>query len=164
MVATQVTPTNEVQILLRANQSASWRINLCVLAGISVAGLFIAFGFMMLGAPWVLLFVGLEIVALAVCFFLASRATTRQQLIRIGKSQLVVEKGHLYAEEALDLPRQWTRVCVEQASHPLGSDRLYLRAMDKMTPVGEFLNQPEIALLRDRLRQQGLPIDIQSRV
>ncbi|WP_426416900.1 DUF2244 domain-containing protein [Aestuariirhabdus sp. LZHN29] len=162
MVATRITPANEVQILLRANQSASWRLNLWVWGLVSCAGLVIALGFSWVGAPLVLPFVGAEVLVLMVAFYSASRASTRQQLIRFGHSQLLVEKGHGRREEVTDLPRQWARVRVEQGRYPLGTDRLYLCAMDKRTPVGEFLNQQEVELLQERLRQQGLRIEVQG--
>ncbi|RRJ84511.1 DUF2244 domain-containing protein [Aestuariirhabdus litorea] len=160
MVATRITPSNEVQILLRANQSASWRLNLWVWALLSALGSLIALGFSLLGAPLVFPFVGVEVLVLMGAFYCACRDCARQQLIRLGPSRLVVEKGHALREEVTGLPRQWARLRVEPGAHPLGTDRLFLCAFDQRTPVGEFLCQQELEQLRERLRQQGVRVEV----
>ncbi len=162
MVASRVSASNEMQIILRANQSASWRVNLLVWGILSAAGLGISTGFALIGAPLVFPFVGLEIIILVVGFYLAARDSTRQQIIRIGEKDLVIEKGHRHLEQVLNLPRQWVRVAVTPDSRPLGTDQLFLCAMDQRMPVGEFLCQHEVEQLLSSLRQQGFPVRIEK--
>lgn len=62
--------TNTHRILLRPNQSTSWRVSLIFIGFIAITCLSIGIAFAFLGATLILPFAGLEVILVTVCVYL----------------------------------------------------------------------------------------------
>jgi uncharacterized membrane protein len=122
---------------------------------LSIAGVFAAKGYWM-----ILPFAGLELVGLAVCFYLVASAARRRQVVSITEAQVTVEKGKVRRgpgfggpQSRAAFPRSWTRV--EMAAGEAGQQqpsRLWVGASGRRVELAEFLVEEEKRRLAGQLR------------
>lgn len=95
---------------LRRNCSLSPRQLAAVFASLCVVSLVIAGFFWLVGAPFVLLFAGLEIAALGAAFLVYARHATDGERVRLAEGTLWVERQS-GSEQRIDrFNPQWVRV------------------------------------------------------
>ena len=140
------------QIIMCPNRSASWASVKRFLWVISILAFTIAFSFAFFGLWMVLPFAGIEILVLVLLMYWVALQCRRQQVIRIGDHQIVVEKGYEQPVETWQSELFWTRLVIDRPPGRGRPRRLYLRGKQKQLEIGEFLNEEDKKRLVAELR------------
>lgn len=139
-----------MQIVVRPNQSLSWRGNVVFFAMIGTVAMSVAGGFAWLGFWPILPFAGLELAALGWALYHCARRGQWREVISIDADQVEVAAGRTRPERRWSANRHWTRVVLEPGRHRGHPTRLLLRSAGRAVEVGAFLTEEE------RLRLAGL--------
>ena len=104
-----------------------------------VVSLGIGVGFWLLGAPFVLGFAWLELIAVGLAFFMYARHASDGEMISLRGSQLVVETESAGRRERAEFNRDWVRV------EPRASDTslIEVSGQGRSVQVGRYL-RPEL--------------------
>ena len=140
------------QIIMYPNRSASWQSVKRFLWVISIFAFTIAFTFAFYGLWMVLPFAGLEILALVLLMYWVALQCRRQQVIRFGDHQIIVEKGYETPNQTWTSELFWTRLVIDRPPGYGRPQRLYLRSKQQQLEIGEFLNEEDKKRLVAELR------------
>jgi uncharacterized membrane protein len=132
-----------LEVILRPNQSLTWRANLIVIGFLFIASLVVAIGFTLQGFWPILPFAGLELVVLTVAFYCVGLARRECQVVRIGDGIVEIEKGRRLPGTHIEIPRHWARVSLRRASVAWYPSRLAIRSHGREVVIGEFLTEEE---------------------
>ncbi len=102
MVSSARTAT-QLMIIARPDQSATWGVNLLLLAALAVPLLTIAVVFALLGAWLILPFAGLELLALGAALYRVNWKQQYRHVITLSEDSVWIDKGHYSAPPALAL-------------------------------------------------------------
>jgi uncharacterized membrane protein len=150
------------RIVLRPNQSWTWRAN-TYLAGtlLAVSGS-IGVVFALQGMWLILPFTLLELAVLMACLYYCVRRTHLQEVLTFSSDYLDVERGVKVPETRQRLQRYFTRFFVSAPRHPWYCKRVSVCCRGTEIEIGSFLNDGEkddlVAALRsmiDRLDHGG---------
>jgi len=128
-------------IILRPNNSWSWRANvlfMSVLMGVSMS---IAFGFLMAGAWVVLPFSVLEMSVVAYCIYYCAKQCARQEVIIVSDYEVRIERGIRAPAEQETFQRMWAKFFVESPRHPWDPVSLFIRSHGQESEIGSFLSR-----------------------
>lgn len=149
------------RIVLRPNNSWTWRANVWLVYTLMAISATIAIGFMMQGLWMVLPFSVLEMAVLLACLYYCVRRTHLQEVLTFSPEELVLERGHDHPEHTYRFHRFFTRVFVEPPSHRWYTSRVAIHHRGDRVEIGEFLNASdkldlvrEIRLMIRRLDQR----------
>jgi len=131
------------QIILCSNRSASWRTVKLVLWLVSTFAMIIALSFAFVGLWMVLPFAGLEVLALVGFMYWVALQCRRQQVIHIGRYQIVVEQGYQYPKKTWESELFFTRLVISTPPYRGHPRRLFLHSKQQQLEIGEFLNDEE---------------------
>ena len=131
------------RILLRPNQSTSWKTSLLFVSVIAFTCLAIGIGFAFAGATMILPFAGLEVLFVGVCVYLVMKKTYKQEVITLTKEKLKIEKGAGKIDQVWEYFRMWSYVSVEKPEHPWYPAHIVIRSKGERVPIGNFLNEEE---------------------
>lgn len=139
-------------IVLRPNQSWTWRANTWLIASLLVISLVVG-GFFLLHSYWVILpFTLAEVALVAACLYYCVRRTHQQEVITLTPDQVTLERGIRKADEQHRFERYFTRFFVHPPRFRGHRKVLALRHRGEETEVGSFLTDEErqelIATLR----------------
>ena len=110
MVYSEFNPaTGKGYIVLKPNNSATWRFNMMVVASLALIALLISTFFLLQGAWLIAPFSGLEIIALLVCLYLCARSNIQTEVIKFSRDKVTVEQGRTFAEKSWEYNRSWVR-------------------------------------------------------
>lgn len=129
--------------LLRPTRSMTWPQAKRFIALITTISAFIAGAFASLGYWLVMPFSGLEVLAVAVAFYLVLRDGERREVVRIEGEQLVIEAGRREREQRYEFHCLWVRVQLSRSRYRYHPTRLLLGAHGKAIEVGRFLTDKE---------------------
>ncbi|MFM8576622.1 MAG: DUF2244 domain-containing protein [Limnohabitans sp.] len=124
---------------LRRNCSVSPAQLLAVYLVLSAVSLAIGLFFWRMGAPMVLAFAGLELLAVGVAFLVYARHATDGEWISLQGASLVVECETAGRLERAEFERQWVRVEPKAGEHSL----IELSGRGRKVQVGRFV-RPEL--------------------
>ncbi len=124
---------------LRRNCSVSPAQLLAVYLVLSAVSLAIGLFFWQMGAPMVLAFAGLELLAVGVAFMVYARHATDGEWISLQGASLVVECETAGRLERAEFERQWVRVEPKAGEHSL----IELSGRGRKVQVGRFV-RPEL--------------------
>lgn len=111
-----------------------------------LANLFLMAGFTLMGASPVPVFLGLDVLGLALAFHFSSRPVRRVQRVRVSAEKVLVEEiGPGITKEIWSSPTAFTRVVVDDLGEEEWRVRLHLSGR-KLT-LGSSLSAPERAKL-----------------
>jgi len=140
------------QIVLCPNRSADWRTVKLFLWVVSVFALSIGLFFACFGLWMVLPFAGLEVLVLVAMMYWVALQCRRQQVIRYGDHQIVVEKGYESPEQTWASELFLTRLVIDRSPGFGRPQRLFLRGKQQQLEIGEFLNDEDKKKLVSELR------------
>ncbi len=131
------------RILIRPNQSISWKSSLVFIFVIAFTCLSIGLGFAFVGATLILPFAGLEVIFVGVCVYLVVNKTSQQEVITLSKEKLKIEKGAYKINQVWEYIRLWSYISVERPKHPWYPAHIVVTSKGERVPLGDFLNEQE---------------------
>jgi len=154
MVQTTCNSTEDhCELVIRTNQSMTWKENLMFLYLASALAMIIALFCAFLGFWLVLPFTGLEITLLTVCLYMVSRRTSVCEVVTIKDDQIIIEKGRRRVEERNVFSRHWVKVALSAPTHQWYASKLMIGSHGKHIEVGQDLIEAERVDLAETLAQ-----------
>jgi uncharacterized membrane protein len=141
---------------LRPTRSLTWDQAKRVIALVAVPSLGIGLAFLYFGAPFVIPFSGLEVLAVALAFYMVLRDGERREIIRFEGDDLVIERGMRELEARITFNRYWVRVELVAGRYRYHPSRLLIGAGGRQVELGRFLTEAErTALSRELVTALG---------
>ena len=131
------------RILIRPNQSISWKSSIVFILVIAFTCLTIGLGFAYVGATLILPFAGLEVLFVGICVYLVLNKTSQQEVITLSKDKLIIEKGTYKIKKVWEYFRLWSYISVERPKHPWYPAHIVVTSKGERVPLGDFLNEQE---------------------
>ena len=131
------------RILIKPNQSISWKSGLVFVLVIAFTCLSIGLGFAYLGATLILPFAGLEVIFVGICTYLVLNKTSQQEVITLSKDKLIIEKGAYRLKKVWEYFRLWSYITVERPQHPWYPAHIVVTSKGERVPLGDFLTEQE---------------------
>ena len=131
------------RILIRPNQSISWKSSIFFILVIAFTCLTIGLGFAYVGATLILPFAGLEVLFVGICVYLVLNKTSQQEVITLSKDKLIIEKGAYKIKKVWEYFRLWSYISVERPRHPWYPAHIVVTSKGERVPLGDFLNEQE---------------------
>lgn len=135
--------TNTHRILLRPNQSISWRLSLIFIGFITITCLSIGVAFAFLGATLILPFAGLEVILVSICVYIVLRKSYCQEVITMTQDKLKIQRAIGKSEKIWEYFRIWSYLLVERPKHPWYPAHIFVTSKGERVPVGDFLTEDE---------------------
>lgn len=145
--------TADCCVVIRPNCSLSWQGTVAVYCGICLVSLTISLGFSLLGFWPILPFAGLELIALAISFYVCAVRNSTREVISIQGATVAVQKGRREPRESTQFQRAWARVELtkpEQRGYPT---RLLICSHGRSVEIGHCLSDIERSQLAEDLRR-----------
>ncbi len=154
MFATHIDASGgNAQVVVRPNQSLSWRGNLTVLASLGIVMVTIALGFAFMGLWLVLPFAGLELAVVAAGLYVTSRRLANSEVISLSPNTVKVETGYRYPASSRRVQRHWARIDLCNGRSRAQPSRLFIRSHGEAIEVGACLTEHEREKLAHELRR-----------
>ena len=153
MVYSEFNPeTGHGYIVLKPNNSATWRFNMMVVASLALLGALISTFFLLQGLWLIVPFSGLEVLALLGCLYLCARSNIQTEVIKFSPDKVIIEQGRTFAEKTWEYHRIWAKIFVRKhrlKGHP---DQVVIRSHGQEVELGSFLNSDDKETLVKKLR------------
>ncbi len=144
MVKTSYNPnTGSATIVLRPNNSSSWRFNMQVVSSLAFIAFCISTYFALHGLWLIFLFTGTAIAILFTCLYLRLRANNNTEVITFDKNTVVVERGYRQAEQSWKYHRMWAKIFVKKPQIYGYPKQIFIRSHGKELELGSFLNKKD---------------------
>lgn len=144
MVETSINQnTGLATIVLRPNNSSSWRFNMQIVISLAIIAVFISSYFALHGLWLVFLFAALEIGFLCICLYLRLRANINTEVITFDDTTVVIERGCYHAEKAWRYHRMWAKIFVKKPTIRGYPKQVFIRSHGKELELGAFLNKQD---------------------
>ena len=140
-------------IVLKPNQSATWKTVLLIVSLISFVIFIIALYMASIGAWLVLPFSGLEILTLILTNYFFLRRNARQEVIGFSLDSVTIEKGINQPSQTIRFQRYWTRPRKIPPVHPRYPHKIALCCKNQQVIVGNFLNEEDREVLSELLKE-----------
>jgi len=134
-------------IVLRPNNSASWRFNMIIVSSLALIAFCISTFFALQGLWLIFPFAGLEIVFLFFCLYLRLRANIKVEVITFDETSVTVEQGRYHVEQSWKYHRIWSKVFVKKPESYGRPKQIYIRSHGKELELGSFLNKHDKDIL-----------------
>ena len=131
------------RILIKPNQSISWKSGLVFVLVIAFTCLSIGLGFAYVGATLILPFAGLEVIFVGICTYLVINKNSQQEVITLSKDKLIIEKGAYRLKKVWEYFRLWSYITVERPQHPWYPAHIVVTSKGERVPLGDFLTEQE---------------------
>lgn len=153
MVYSEFNPeTGNGYIVLKPNNSATWRFNMMVVASLALLATLISTFFLLQGLWLIVPFSGLEVLALLGCLYLCARSNIQTEVIKFSPDKVIIEQGRTFAEKSWEYHRTWAKIFVrkhQRIGHP---DQVVIRSHGQEVELGSFLNSDDKETLVKKLR------------
>jgi uncharacterized membrane protein len=146
------TSTGNGTIILTPNNSASWQLNMLLLASQAIIASVIAILFVLNGLWLILPFSGLEVLALFSGLYLVVRNNFTTEVLTFKDHVLTVERGHTNIENSWEYQRIWTKIFVRQPAFRGHPRKIVIRSYGRELEIGAFLNKSDKEVLIKKLR------------
>jgi uncharacterized membrane protein len=154
MVYSEFNPdTGNGLIILKPNNSATWRFNMTVVASLALLAILISTFFLLQGLWLIAPFSGLEVLALLGCLYLCARSNIQTEIIKFSPDKVVIEQGRTFAEKSWEYHRSWAKIFVRKPRHKGHPDQIVIRSHGKELELGSFLNKHDKQKLVNKLRK-----------
>lgn len=148
---------NTFRFILQPNNSLSWKGMKAVFFAVAAALGTIAGGFSLMGLWLIFPFAGLELITLAIAFYLCAHRAQRCEVITISQDDIEIFRGRRNvsptAGETLKFHRYWARVRIEISPHTWYTNHLMIGSHGREVEVGVFLTEGERLCLAKELRK-----------
>lgn len=136
--------SNNGEIIITANQSASWRTNMRFFTLLAAVSLSIAFSFSFFAGAWLVLpFAGLELALVFFSLHHLCSSLSKMQVIRFTADEVIVEKGIKHPDFQWRAQRLWTKAHVQEPAFPNQRSSIYIAFKGQRIGIGEFLHEHE---------------------
>ncbi len=154
MVYSEFNPdTGNGIIILKPNNSATWRFNMMVVVSLAFIATLISTFFLLQGFWLIAPFSGLEVLALLGCLYLCARSNIQTEVIRFSPEKVIIEQGRTFAERSWEYHRIWAKIFIRKPRHRGHPDRVLIRSHGKELELGSFLNKDDKEALVNKLRK-----------
>lgn len=154
MVYSEFNPeTGSGYIVLKPNNSATWRFNMMVVASLAFIATLISTFFLLQGLWLIAPFSGLEVLALLGCLYLCARANIQTEVIKFSPDKVIIEQGRTFAEKSWEYHRSWAKILVRKHRRGGHPDQVVIRSHGKEVELGSFLNGDDRKTLVKKLRK-----------
>ena len=154
MVYSEFNPaTGNGLIILKPNNSATWRFNMLVASSLALLALLISTFFLLQGLWLIAPFSGLEVLALLGCLYLCARSNIQTEIIKFSPDKVIIEQGRTFAEKSWEYHRSWAKIFVRKPRHKGHPDQIVIRSHGKELELGSFLNKDDKQKLVNKLRK-----------
>ncbi|CAI8199197.1 MAG: Uncharacterised protein [Glaciecola sp. HTCC2999] len=145
-------------ITLSPNQSASWKETKTMITCMVILVMVIALGWTLSGAWIILPFAGLEVGLFAYFMYRVCKQGFAQQIITISDNLVLIESGIQRREVARTYNRNQLSFEVTETERDWHLPDIVVCLDNYRLSIGEFLNQDDRMLLKDALKNAGLPL------
>ena len=145
--------THSTIVVLRPNNSLTWKLNLVLLLVVAGVSLSIALSFLIAGAWVILPFSLVELILLALCIHYVAKQCARQEVITISEYEVVVEMGIRKPTKKACFQRIWSKFFVRPGKRAQDPEKVVSRSHGDELELGEFLNKEDKADLVKILRK-----------
>jgi uncharacterized membrane protein len=153
MVYSEFNPdTGHGIIILKPNNSATWRFNMMVVASLAFIATLISTFFLLQGLWLIAPFSGLEVLALLGCLYLCARSNIQTEVIKFKPDKVIIEQGRTFAERSWEYHRSWAKIFVRKPRLRGRPDQVVIRSHGKELELGSFLNKDDKEALVRKLR------------
>ena len=153
MVYSEFNPeTGNGYIVLKPNNSATWRFNMMVVASLALLGTLISTFFLLQGLWLIAPFSGLEVLALLACLYLCARSNIQTEVIKFSPDKVIIEQGRTFAEKSWEYHRTWAKIFVRKHKRRGHPDQVVIRSHGQEVELGSFLNSDDKETLVKKLR------------
>ena len=144
MVETNFNQTDcSATIVLKPNNSASWRFNMMVASSLALITFLISAYLAYQGLWLVFPFSALEIALLVVCLYIRLKANIATEIITFDTDSVRIERGYRHAEKSWKYHRLWAKILVQPPLFRGYPKRVYLRSHGQQLELGSFLNKKD---------------------
>jgi uncharacterized membrane protein len=140
----------QLMIIVRPDQSSSWRTNKLMLLALAIPSLGAAILFALAGAWPILPLAGIELGALGTALYWVNRKLQYRQVITVNGDSITIDKGYEAPREHWQFKRDKAGIGVIPESHPWDAPSLSVHDRHECVQLGEFLSRD------DTLRLLGL--------
>ncbi len=141
------------RISLSPNRSLSWKSTWVIVMLIALTCLSIGLAFTLVGASLILPFAGLEVVLVALCFYVVFKKTAVKEIIYLTPQKLKIEKGINKPKKVWEYFRLWSYIIVEKPQHPWYPAHITITSKGERIPIGNFLSEEEKKHLVNKLEK-----------
>ena len=154
MVYSEFNPeTGNGYIVLKPNNSGTWRFNMMIVISLAFIGLLISTFFLLQGLWLIAPFSGLEVLALLACLYLCARSNIQTEVIKFSPDKVIIEQGRTFAEKSWEYHRTWAKIFVRKPRHRGHPEQIVIRSHGKELELGSFLNNDDKETLVRKLRK-----------
>ena len=152
MIEIQEENGKTTRLIVKANQSMSWRANMYLAASLGCICMGIAIGLATFGLWMVIPFAGAEIVLIVVCLYLTLKRLSRKEVITLNNEAIRLEWGYNQPDLTVNLPRQFSRLSYKCSDSLFEVGDLSVSANGKHYALGSSLNRDEKKVLYTELK------------
>ncbi|MFK7912547.1 MAG: DUF2244 domain-containing protein [Pseudomonadales bacterium] len=162
MITNQPHPDgNQFMVVLRPNQSWSWRSNVYLIASLLAISLTVGIVFLLQEYWLILPFTLAEVALVAACLYYCVRRTHQQEVLTLTRDTVTLERGIRQPELQQQFHRYFTRFFVHPPRFRGHSQVIALRCKGEELEIGSFLSNSEkdelVAVLREIIVQLDRP-------
>jgi uncharacterized membrane protein len=160
MVKHEKSTTNDTLsiLTLTPNRSLTWLEAKWIIAVMVSVVMIIAIAWTFVGAWVILPFAGLEVGLFAFLMYKVTRFTYLKQVVTIDSETIRVATGINAISKQQELPRFGTDVFYSETERNWTPPQITFKNAEKRIQIGEFLNDDDMAELRDVIEAIGFPI------
>ena len=140
------------RLVVRVNQSMSWRANMYLAASLGIICMGVAVAMATYGLWMVIPFAGAEIVLIVVCLYWTLKRLSRKEVITLEEDAIRVEWGYNQPDVTVNLPRRWSRLSYKGSDSEFEVGKLSVSAHGKRYALGNCLNKEEKKALYTELK------------
>jgi len=152
MIEIQEENGRTTRLIVKANQSMSWRANLYLAASLGVICMGVAIAMATFGLWMVIPFAGAEIILIVVCLYLTLKRLSRKEVITLNNEAIRLEWGYNQPDVVVNLPRHYSRLDYTCPDSVFEVGELSVSAHGKRYALGCSLNKEEKKVLYTELR------------
>ena len=150
------------QIILTPNKSMTWETNKKILACMFVVSMIIGISFMSIGAWMILPFAGLEITLVGLAMYYVCWKLNFKQIITIEAESFLLQKGVYFPKQEWRWQLSQVQLIRQSSNYRMSAPTLFLKHLNEVVEVGDFLNRKEKKQLRECLEKHRISIEIKS--